>query len=81
MYKLFGILIFATLISTSTSAKDGLRVVYLFDVSGSFHATTVNFATESAEEIFEAESEILDMPKPAPKKKATAKKADALPFD
>ena len=54
MYKLFGILIFATLISTSTSAKDGLRVVYLFDVSGSFHATTVNFATESAEEIFEA---------------------------
>jgi phage recombination protein Bet len=36
---------------------------------------------ETAEEIFEAESEILDMPKPAPKKKATAKKADALPFD
>ena len=54
MYKLFGILIFATLISTSTSAKDGLRVVYLFDVSGSFHQTTVNFATDSAEEIFEA---------------------------
>ena len=54
MYKLFGILIFASLISTSTSAKDGLRVVYLFDVSGSFHQTTVNFATDSAEEIFEA---------------------------
>jgi len=54
MYKVLNILLILTSISTFSCAKDGLRVVYLFDVSGSFHSTTVNFATYSAEEIFEA---------------------------
>ena len=37
----------------SLFGKDGIRIIYLFDVSGSFHETTVNIATESAIEIFE----------------------------
>ena len=54
MHKFLKAVSLFAIIGTFVFAKDGLRVVYLFDVSGSFHQTTVNFATESAEEIFEA---------------------------
>lgn len=37
----------------AASAKEGLRIVYLFDVSGSFYETTINIAANSAIEIFE----------------------------
>ena len=46
-------LIIVMLFLVAASAKEGLRIVYLFDVSGSFYETTINIAANSAIEIFE----------------------------